>query len=75
MIEGKRGSGSKPRPDGEGQSIPSKEDLRRTICEILKKVDFNMVSFSIPTPANCRSILLQLLLLAVLLAFHSLVYV
>lgn len=35
---------------GRGRSMevknPSEEDLRKTICEILKEVDFNTVSYS-----------------------------
>lgn len=28
------------------ESAPSKEELRKTICDILKEVDFNTVSYS-----------------------------
>jgi len=30
-----------------GESGPSKEELRKTICEILNKVDFNTVSYTV----------------------------
>jgi len=29
------------------ESVPSKEELRKTICEILNKVDFNTVSYAV----------------------------
>ena len=44
MIQGKRGAGSKTKSEGAGQTNPSKEELRKAICETLKKVDFNAVS-------------------------------
>jgi len=44
VIKVKRGFGSKTKSEGAGQSNPSKEELRKATCEILKKVDFNTVS-------------------------------
>lgn len=55
MIKGKKAAaGGKPKSSGAGQSNPSKEELRKTICEILKKVDFNTVSSTTLTLASYK---------------------